>query len=89
MAAEASLAPNEFGSKAWRIGGATDMRDILGDGSAAAIQQRGRWSTDVAQVYQQAVVHGQLRASAAKATSTGVDLEALCVGWTQPANFRG
>eukprot|EP00965_Chrysotila_dentata_P213426 6187616-Pleurochrysis_carterae.AAC.1 len=89
MASEAGLDPNEFGGKAWRIGGATDLRDVLGDSGAAAIQQRGRWASDVAQVYQRAVVDGQLRTSAAMATSTGVDLEALCTGWTQPATFRG
>eukprot|EP00965_Chrysotila_dentata_P093800 3100183-Pleurochrysis_carterae.AAC.2 len=89
MASEAGLDPNEFGGKAWRIGGATDLRDILGDGGAAAIQQRGRWASNVAQVYQRAVVDGQLRTSAAMATSSGVDLEALGVGWTQPATFRG
>eukprot|EP00965_Chrysotila_dentata_P135557 4481384-Pleurochrysis_carterae.AAC.1 len=43
MAAAAQLDPGEFGGKGWRLWGATDMRDILGDGGAAAVQQRGRW----------------------------------------------
>eukprot|EP00965_Chrysotila_dentata_P083030 2739432-Pleurochrysis_carterae.AAC.1 len=80
----AGLDPDEFGGKGWRIGGATDLRDVLGDGGAAAIQQRGRWGSDV-----RAVVDGQLRTSAEMAESTGVDMEALCAGWVQPASFRG
>eukprot|EP00965_Chrysotila_dentata_P057408 1904348-Pleurochrysis_carterae.AAC.3 len=89
MAVAAGLDPDEFGGKGWRIGGATDLRDVLGDGGAAAVQQRGRWATDIAQIYQRAVVDGQLRSSAGMADATGVDLEALCVGWSQPASFRG
>eukprot|EP00965_Chrysotila_dentata_P184991 6106920-Pleurochrysis_carterae.AAC.1 len=89
MAAAAGLDPEEFGGKGWRIGGATDMRDILGDGGAAAVQQRGRWATDIAQIYQRAVVDGQLRSSAGMADAAGVDMEALCAGWSQPASFRG
>eukprot|EP00965_Chrysotila_dentata_P148960 4919581-Pleurochrysis_carterae.AAC.2 len=65
------------------------MRDILGDGGAAAVQQRGRWATDIAQIYQRAIVDGQLRYSASLADATGTDLEALCAGWSQPASFRG
>eukprot|EP00965_Chrysotila_dentata_P061007 2021086-Pleurochrysis_carterae.AAC.1 len=41
MAAAAGLDPGDFGGKGWRIGGATDMRDVLGAGGAAAVQQRG------------------------------------------------
>eukprot|EP00965_Chrysotila_dentata_P256683 6212627-Pleurochrysis_carterae.AAC.1 len=89
MGAAAGLDPSEFGGKGWRIGGATDMRDILGDGRAAAVQQRGRWATDIAQIYQRAVVDGQLRSSAGMADEAGVDLEALCAEWSQPASFRG
>eukprot|EP00965_Chrysotila_dentata_P092599 3055806-Pleurochrysis_carterae.AAC.1 len=85
----AGLDSDECGGKGWRIGGATDLRDVLGDGSAAAIQQPGRWGSDVAQIYQRAVVDGQLRTSAEMAESTGVDMEALCAGWVQPASFRG
>eukprot|EP00965_Chrysotila_dentata_P146351 4832833-Pleurochrysis_carterae.AAC.1 len=89
MAAAAGLDPGDFGGKGWRIGGATDMRDILGAGGAAAVQQRGRWASDIAQIYQRAVVDSQLRSSADVADAEGVDLEALCAGWSQPASFRG
>eukprot|EP00965_Chrysotila_dentata_P092618 3056240-Pleurochrysis_carterae.AAC.1 len=89
MAMKAGLDPDDFGGKGWRIGGATDLRDVLGDGGAAAIQQRGRWASDVAQIYQRAVVDGQLRTSAEMAESRGMDMEALCAGWVQPASFRG
>eukprot|EP00965_Chrysotila_dentata_P059537 1975808-Pleurochrysis_carterae.AAC.1 len=56
------------------------MRDILGDGGAAAVQQRGRWASDVAQIYQRAVVDGQLRSIANLADAAGLDLEALRAG---------
>eukprot|EP00965_Chrysotila_dentata_P129951 4295752-Pleurochrysis_carterae.AAC.1 len=65
------------------------MRDILRDGGAAAVQQQGRWATDIAQIYQRAVVDGQLRSSADMADAAEVDMEALCAGWSQPASFRG
>eukprot|EP00965_Chrysotila_dentata_P039655 1317961-Pleurochrysis_carterae.AAC.2 len=35
----------DFGGECWRIGGATDLRDRLGDASRAAIKQRGRWQS--------------------------------------------
>eukprot|EP00965_Chrysotila_dentata_P192104 6174976-Pleurochrysis_carterae.AAC.1 len=88
MAASIGLDPEEFGCKGWRIGGATDLRDILGDSGKAEISLRGRWESDVAQVYQRAVVDGQLRTSAGMANASGSDLEALCAGWSQPASFR-
>eukprot|EP00965_Chrysotila_dentata_P083990 2772403-Pleurochrysis_carterae.AAC.1 len=79
MAAATGLDPEEFGGKGWRIGGATDLRDILGDGGKAAIGQRERWGSDVAQVYQRALVDSQLRTCAGMADARGMDLEALCV----------
>eukprot|EP00965_Chrysotila_dentata_P097601 3225749-Pleurochrysis_carterae.AAC.1 len=60
MAAACGLDPSEFGGKCWRIGGATDLRDRLGDSSGKVIKQRGRWATDVAEVYQRALVDHQL-----------------------------
>eukprot|EP00965_Chrysotila_dentata_P105081 3471094-Pleurochrysis_carterae.AAC.1 len=89
MAAACGEDPNLFGGKCWRIGGATDLRDRLGEGGRAAIKQRGRWASDVAEVYQRALVDHQLDVSADMANSTGVDLEALVHGcWSQPAKFR-
>eukprot|EP00965_Chrysotila_dentata_P152581 5042221-Pleurochrysis_carterae.AAC.1 len=40
------LDANDFGGKCWRIGGATNLRDVLGDAAVAQIKQRGRWESD-------------------------------------------
>eukprot|EP00965_Chrysotila_dentata_P144045 4758378-Pleurochrysis_carterae.AAC.1 len=87
MAAAVGLDPPEFGGKCWRIGGATDLRDLMGEGGRAFIKQRGRWQSDVASVYQRAIVDAQLEASAGIGDAAGVELEAVCAGWAQPANF--
>eukprot|EP00965_Chrysotila_dentata_P105642 3489327-Pleurochrysis_carterae.AAC.1 len=42
MAAAAGLDPTGFGGECWRIGGAIDLRDLLGEGGRALIKQRGR-----------------------------------------------
>eukprot|EP00965_Chrysotila_dentata_P156322 5164219-Pleurochrysis_carterae.AAC.1 len=61
MAATLGLDAPDFGGKSFRIGGATDIRAMRGEEGMAMIQQRGRWGSDVAQVYQRAIVDGQLR----------------------------
>eukprot|EP00965_Chrysotila_dentata_P177375 5858141-Pleurochrysis_carterae.AAC.1 len=76
MATACGMDPNDFGGKSWRIGGATDLRDILGDAGKSQIQLRGRWGSDVAAVYQRATVDRQLAVSAEMAESTGQDMEA-------------
>eukprot|EP00965_Chrysotila_dentata_P260856 6214055-Pleurochrysis_carterae.AAC.2 len=45
------LDASDFGGKCWRIGGATDLRDVRGDAAAAQMKQRGRWESDVAAIY--------------------------------------
>eukprot|EP00965_Chrysotila_dentata_P018191 605200-Pleurochrysis_carterae.AAC.1 len=60
MAAACGEDPANFGGKCWRIGGATDLRDRLGDASKATIKQRGRWASDIAEVYQRALLDHQL-----------------------------
>eukprot|EP00965_Chrysotila_dentata_P114932 3798831-Pleurochrysis_carterae.AAC.1 len=87
MASAIGLDPADFGGKCWRIGEATDLRDLKGEGGRALIKQRGRWQSDVAQVYQRAIVDAQLEASAGIGDASGVELEALRLGWTQPASF--
>eukprot|EP00965_Chrysotila_dentata_P227444 6196023-Pleurochrysis_carterae.AAC.2 len=63
---------------------------MRGEEGMTMIQQRGRWGSDVAQVYQRAIVDGQLRVSGElRDAEQGEDLEALCAGWSQPASFRG
>eukprot|EP00965_Chrysotila_dentata_P104826 3461987-Pleurochrysis_carterae.AAC.1 len=48
----------------------------MGDGGRALIKQRGRWQSDVASVYQRAIVDAQLEASAGIGDAAGVELEA-------------
>jgi hypothetical protein len=80
------MKPTEIGGKAFRIGGATDMRDALGDASQYLIKQRGRWASDVAQVYQRALARSHLEASVLMSTaSASRDMEEMCKGWAQPA----
>eukprot|EP00965_Chrysotila_dentata_P258064 6213086-Pleurochrysis_carterae.AAC.2 len=88
MAAVIGLDPEGFGGKCWRIGGATDLHAVLGEQDAKAIVQRGRWHTDIAQIYQRALADTQLQASAGMGDAGGADMEALFAGWTQPAFFR-
>ena len=88
MATALGLDPSEFGGKSFRIGGATDWRDVFGADAERVITQRGRWHSDIAYLYQRALAGTHLRGSAAVADASSADLESLCRGWTQPANFR-
>ena len=84
----AGIDPSDIGAKAFRIGGATDMRDALGDSSQYLIKQRGRWASDVAQVYQRALARSHLEASVLMgAASESRDMEEMIEGWAQPAIF--
>ena len=87
MAAALGLDPTEFGGKTFRIGGATDWRDVFGADAERVITQRGRWHSDIAHVYQRALAETQLRGSASVANAERADLESLCKGWCQPATF--
>ena len=88
MAAALGLDPAEFGGKSFRIGGATDWRDVFGADAERIITQRGRWHSDIAHLYQRALAGAHLRGSAAVGDAASADLESLCRGWVQPANFR-
>ena len=52
------------------------------------IRQRGRWWSDIHTLYQRALASEHLQGSAAIGDARGAELEALCKGWAQPANFR-
>ena len=78
-----------FGAKSFRIGGATDYRAVYGPEAAERmIKQRGRWWSDIHALYQRALAAEHLQGSAAIGDARGAELEALCKGWAQPANFR-
>jgi len=80
--------PSEYGGKSFRIGGATDWREVFGADTERILVQRGRWHSDVALVYQRALVGAHLHGSVAVGDTQGADLESLCRGWVQPATFR-
>ena len=77
----------DVGGKAFRIGGATDMREVYGAQAQLLIKERGRWSSDVAQLYQRALLSAQLDVSVGMAEAVSRDLEEALVGWTQPATY--
>ena len=88
MAEGAGIPPEAVGGKLFRIGGATDLRSILGEGGQRLIKERGRWGSDVAYVYQRALLSDTLHASGAMADADSADLEAAVAGWVQPSSFR-
>jgi hypothetical protein len=71
------------------MGGATDLYDLYGPAARDHIKDRGRWSSDVAQIYQRvsASTHGLLSRSIAD--SGGSDLQSFLRGWLQPASTHG
>ena len=88
MATAVGMPPEAVGGKLFRIGGSTDLRDRLGSAGERVIKERGRWGSDVAFVYQRALLRDQLDASGAIADADAADLEATVAGWTQPSTFR-
>jgi hypothetical protein len=89
FAVDLGIPPLEVGAKAFRIGGATDLQALMGtEAGAKVIKQRGRWSSDIAQVYQRALAEVHLDASSGVGDVRGRELEALIEGWAQPAQFR-
>ena len=88
MAVALGLDATQFGGKSFRVGGATDIRDRLGASAINTIKQRGRWWSDIAFIYQRALVTEHLQLSADMADAASRDLEALCGGWAQSAGLR-
>ena len=87
MASACGEDPDEFGAKSLRAGGATDLRDELGAAGMPLIKQRGRWCSDVAEIYQRSILRHQLAGSVRMGDARGADLEAVVRGWKQPASF--
>ena len=87
VAAVCGEPPEEFGAMSLRAGGATDLRVYVGDSSLELIKQRGRWCSEIGRIYQRALLRTQLDGSGAMGDSAGADMEAVCVGWSQPATF--
>jgi hypothetical protein len=85
IARAAGIDDSTIGAKALRIGGATDGRAHTGDGGKAAVKRRGRWASDIAEIYQRETAELQLELSAGIGGVVVESLEELCVGWVQPA----
>ena len=89
VAEAAGLPPGSRGSRALRMGGASDMYDIWGPAAERFIRERGRWGSDVAQIYQRvsAAAHGDI--SRTIGDSVGADLQSMLTGWCQTAVSHG
>jgi hypothetical protein len=87
-AAAAGLDPAPFGSRALRMGGDTDLYDLSGSQSDR-FKERGRWESDVAQIYHSVSTseHGEM--SRLIGDADGRDLQSLLRGWSQPAISHG
>ena len=85
VAQAAGLDPSDVHARSARIGGATDARARLGEAGKAAIQRRGRWCSEVAQIYQRELLEAQLQLSADIGDVLADSLEELGLGWVQPA----
>jgi hypothetical protein len=88
MAVALDMPREEVGAKSFRIGGATDWRDVFKSDAERVITERGRWDSDIGAIYQRALAEAHLRGSAAVGEADGADLESLCKGWAQPSTFR-
>ena len=88
-AVAAGVDPTRRGARALRMGGGTDLYDIYGPAAERYIRERGRWGSDVAQIYQRvsAAAHGAM--SRAIGDSAGADLQSLLRGWSQLAVSHG
>ena len=62
------------------------MRDLLGavEGKAV-VKARGRWKSDIHEVYERASLGASLDASARAADVGGREVEAVFAAWVQPA----
>ena len=87
IAAWAGLPPDECGGKAFRIGGATDLREVHGAGAQFLIKERGRWGSDVAQLYQRSLLQAQLDLSVGMGVAHTRDMEEMVKDWVQPARY--
>ena len=88
FAEAAGIPPDLVGGKLWRIGGATDYLEVLGENGARVLKARGRWGTDVAFIYARANARSMLDASAAVGEADARAIEEMTAGWVQPATFR-
>ena len=87
IATAAGISTIGAGGKAFRIGGATDARERLGEKGLDRIRRRGRWCSLISLIYQRELVDAQLELSAELGDAVGESLEEVCVGWVQPTGM--
>lgn len=75
---------SEWGAHSMRIGGATDLVST-GKASQVLLQAKGRWASDICQIYARMTRKNQLAASALMQTASGRDLEEILPSFTQMA----
>ena len=89
----AGLPPTEVFGNAYRVGGATDLRDaptteggppIGMEQATRMIKARGRWWSDIHEIYERLSLAEHALASAAITEAGGIDLEQVLKGWVQP-----
>lgn len=90
MGAAIGIPSTQLGGKTFRIGGATEICACLGEETGRCLlKKRGRWSSDIAFIYQRALLAPQLDASGHMGDEGGSkDMEESELGWVQPASFR-
>ena len=85
VAMHMSLPPLDFGAPSLRIGGAEDYYDLFGTDGQNFIKERGRWKSDIAFIYTRPSARKHAAASAELALASGLNLEVLVEGFSQPA----
>ena len=78
------LDARQWGAHSTRIGGATDLAST-GKCSQALLAAKGRWASDVGNIYARMTRHSQLEASRLMQKARGRDLEELLPDFTQAA----
>ena len=91
VAGAAGENPDDFGAHSFRIGGASDVKDLF-DASAAGLEEakrmlkkRGRWRSDIAFIYSRASLDVSLEMSVRLASVDGRDVEGAFAAWAEPA----
>ena len=85
------LDPTEYFANAWRVGGASDLIDapqhiasLTIEGATKLIKARGRWWTDIYDIYARWSMRQQASVSLALSAADGVAVEDAATGWRQP-----
>jgi hypothetical protein len=65
------------------VDSAADIYDLLGPAGERLIRERGRWDTDIAQIYTSVSASAHAALSRTIGDSSGVDLQSLLRGWRQ------